>query len=457
MNAVEEFEHKWWVMMEAYGQTDNEHFQWLWENRKCWVPVYYMHDFFPFLQTTARSEGFNSVLKKYVNPNNSLVEFAQQYTAIQDKVMASVSKEQLETVYKETEMYSMNPLEMQVRGLYTHNLFCKFQVEMKVKSAYRCDALDDGTFKVSSVRGIIPKYGDRDYHVQANMVEETYSCSCCKFDRDGLLCAHVLRVMDQIGVYEIPEKYILKRWTWDPEEDLIQPDFEQPTVKKSMPEEGKSVMRYTSILKEFKASAKDACLTDDGTRLARKHLYNFKEELETLKNNQLKKARKEKEEAKGSFQGQPDPCSIPVGRMNEDNPVTHHQNAPDARHPENPATQQTSATNVNQQENTATQQESATNVQRQGNPATQQESVRVTIHASKNNHAFVIQPPHPDAAPSSNTKLILDPPKTTTKGRPKSKRKQSGFEIAKPKTKRKCGVCGSLEHDKRTCKSPLAR
>ena len=66
------------------------------------------------------------MLKKYVNPNNSLIEFAQQYTTIQDKVMASVSKEQLETVYKETEMYSMNPLEMQVRGLYTHNLFCKF-------------------------------------------------------------------------------------------------------------------------------------------------------------------------------------------------------------------------------------------------------------------------------------------------------------------------------------------
>ena len=85
-----------------------------------------MHDFFLFLQTTARSEGFNSVVKKYVNPNNSLVEFAQQYTAIQDKVMASVSKEQLETVYKETEMCLMNPLEMQVWGLYTHNLFCKF-------------------------------------------------------------------------------------------------------------------------------------------------------------------------------------------------------------------------------------------------------------------------------------------------------------------------------------------
>ena len=146
-----------------------------------------------------------------------------------------------------------------------------------------------------------------------------------------------------------------------------------------------------------------------------------------------------------------------MGRVNEDNSATQHQNASDAKQQENPATQQTSATNVQRQENPATQQESATNVQRQGNPATQQESVRVTIHASKNNHAFVIQPPHPAAAPSSNAKFILDPPKTVTKGRPKSKRKQSGFEIAKPKTKRKCGVWGSLEHDKRTCKSPLAR
>ncbi|XP_073351794.1 uncharacterized protein [Aegilops tauschii subsp. strangulata] len=131
-----------------------------------------------------------------------------------DKVMASVS-EQLETMYKETEMYSMNPLEMQVRGLYTHNLFCKFQVEMKVKSAYRCDTLDGGTFKVSLVRGIIPKYGDRDYHVQANIDEETYSCSCCK--------------------------------------------------------------------------------------LARKHLYNFKEELETLKNNQLKKQERKRKKQKDRF------------------------------------------------------------------------------------------------------------------------------------------------------------
>ncbi|KAE8804856.1 protein FAR1-RELATED SEQUENCE 9-like [Hordeum vulgare] len=129
--TVEEFEEKWWKMLDEHGQTDNEHFHWLWENRECWVPVYYMHNFFPFPQTTARSEGFNSMMKKYVNPNKSLVEFAKQYTGIQAKVLVSVAKEQVETIYKEMDMYSFNPLELQVRGLYTQNIYSKFQMEMK--------------------------------------------------------------------------------------------------------------------------------------------------------------------------------------------------------------------------------------------------------------------------------------------------------------------------------------
>jgi hypothetical protein len=31
------------------------------------------------LQTTARSEGFNAVPKQYVNPQNSILNFVQQY------------------------------------------------------------------------------------------------------------------------------------------------------------------------------------------------------------------------------------------------------------------------------------------------------------------------------------------------------------------------------------------
>jgi hypothetical protein len=47
----------------------------IWDQMKVWVQAYFMHNFYPFLQTTARSEGFNAILKRYVKPSNSLFEF----------------------------------------------------------------------------------------------------------------------------------------------------------------------------------------------------------------------------------------------------------------------------------------------------------------------------------------------------------------------------------------------
>ncbi|XP_073362171.1 protein FAR1-RELATED SEQUENCE 5-like [Aegilops tauschii subsp. strangulata] len=71
-----------------------------------------LHDaFLSILAHNCKERGFNAVLKKYVNPNNSLIEFATQYTAIQEKVMVAVAKE---------------------------------QVEMKLKTAYGCDTLQNG-------------------------------------------------------------------------------------------------------------------------------------------------------------------------------------------------------------------------------------------------------------------------------------------------------------------------
>lgn len=139
--------------------------------------------------------------------------------------MASMGKEQLKTIYKEADLWSLIPIEFQMRGMYTHNLFCKFQREMQQKT-YTCVTLEDGMYKLVSLRGYLQKYGERDYNVHADKDAGTYSCNCCKFERDGVLCCHLLRVMEHIGVYEIPQRYVLRRWTWDSEDDLIRPDLE---------------------------------------------------------------------------------------------------------------------------------------------------------------------------------------------------------------------------------------
>jgi hypothetical protein len=66
--------------------VDNDNFFSIWELRECFVPAYFQDRFIPFLQTTARIEGFNAVLKRYVNPHDSLLRFFQQYMKLQEDI-----------------------------------------------------------------------------------------------------------------------------------------------------------------------------------------------------------------------------------------------------------------------------------------------------------------------------------------------------------------------------------
>ena len=66
----------------------------------------------------------------------------------------------------------------------------------------------------------------------------------------------------------------------------------------------------------------------------------------------------------------------------------------------------------------------------EGVPVAHQGSIPVT-HVSGN--IFQFQGSHAEGSQSSNTRVILDPPKSTTKGRPREKRFQHPFDIAKPK------------------------
>ncbi|RLM58860.1 hypothetical protein C2845_PM18G10390 [Panicum miliaceum] len=87
--TLDEFEAAWAAMMNKYGLKNDVHFQRLYAIKSSFVPAYYMHCFYPFLQSTQRSEGFNAMLKKYVNPNMFVLHFVRQYQKIQDKYLVA--------------------------------------------------------------------------------------------------------------------------------------------------------------------------------------------------------------------------------------------------------------------------------------------------------------------------------------------------------------------------------
>jgi hypothetical protein len=75
----DEFETLWQEIITQFKIENNKYFSKMWTNRERFIPVYYKNDFFPFIQSTGRSEGTNTRFKDNVGPTYSLVNFLREY------------------------------------------------------------------------------------------------------------------------------------------------------------------------------------------------------------------------------------------------------------------------------------------------------------------------------------------------------------------------------------------
>ena len=51
------------------------------------------------------------------------------------------------------------------------------------------------------------------FSVRVMMDEGVFQCSCHYFEMNGLVCAHIIRVMVHLNVQVIPQQYLLERWS----------------------------------------------------------------------------------------------------------------------------------------------------------------------------------------------------------------------------------------------------
>ena len=69
-------------MIKERALENNNYFTKMWETRKRFIPVYYKNDFFPFIQTTSRSEATNARFKENMGPTYSIISFLWEYERI---------------------------------------------------------------------------------------------------------------------------------------------------------------------------------------------------------------------------------------------------------------------------------------------------------------------------------------------------------------------------------------
>ncbi|XP_061993877.1 protein FAR-RED IMPAIRED RESPONSE 1-like [Rosa rugosa] len=177
----EEFDSRWIEIIEKSGLSDNKWLESIYEICSSWIPAYVNHVFSAGMSSSQRVESQHSFFKNYVSKWNSLVEFMVQF-----------KRGLLHQRHSELEEDHIN-------------------IDEKAKTVMSLD-IEDHKAKFKVMRKNIDTCKSRELTYEKN--SDFASCSCRKFDSEGLPCRHVLAYLIKIqDVDKLPIQYILKRWT----------------------------------------------------------------------------------------------------------------------------------------------------------------------------------------------------------------------------------------------------
>lgn len=207
----EQFEKRWWKLVEKFHLREVQWIQLLYEDRKHWVPTFMRGISFAALSTPSRSESLNSLFDKYVRGETSLREFIEQYRVILEDRYEEEAKADFDAWHETPELKSPSPFEKQMSLVYTHEIFKKFQVE--VLGAAACHLKKENEFETTTTYEVKDFEDNQNFMVEWNESKLDIYCSCRSFEYKGYLCRHAIIVLQMSGVFSIPSKYILQRWT----------------------------------------------------------------------------------------------------------------------------------------------------------------------------------------------------------------------------------------------------
>ncbi|KAJ1262565.1 hypothetical protein BS78_09G118600 [Paspalum vaginatum] len=260
-----EFEARWTAMIDRHAAHDNEILVNLYQIRHLWVPAYFMDRFFPFIQSTQRSESFNGVLKRYVNPHNSILDFCCQYKTIQEKTDVAEDESQWTGLIalldrsKNSSPWTRFPIEKHAIEVYTRNIYFRFRAEFEKIADYIAGPISLNVYRLSSVLDFAGGYGTRSYDMMFDKENTIINCQCYN------------------GLKKVVEPYILKRWM--PAENATSLGvFPQSEQIAKLPEKSKKLVRHANMPNSFSKIAHQAYVLEEPTNIMISHINSIKAE-----------------------------------------------------------------------------------------------------------------------------------------------------------------------------------
>ncbi|CAN6443987.1 unnamed protein product [Victoria cruziana] len=219
---IDEFESAWRKFIEEFQLEHNQWLDSLYELRHQWVPVFVKDTFCAGMSIIQRGESVTTFFDGYVQQKTALKEFVEKYeVAIKSSYEreAQADFESYDTIpIMKTRLYC----ESQLAKVYTGSVFMQFQEE--IYGTFNCYNIEHtrtgAQLAIYTLKErIFDKHGNmigvKDYEVLSNEAEIEFQCICRLFQYKGILCRHVLYVLNHLGVNEIPNRYIITRWRKD--------------------------------------------------------------------------------------------------------------------------------------------------------------------------------------------------------------------------------------------------
>ncbi|KAL7100124.1 hypothetical protein ACP275_09G128200 [Erythranthe tilingii] len=207
----QQFEKRWWKLIQKFNLQEHEWILSLYKDRKLWAPAFMKDVSFAGLSAASRSESLNSFFDRYINAETSLRDFIGNYKSILEDRYEEEAKSNFDAWHETPELKSPSPFEKQMLLVYSHEIFKKFQTE--VLGAAACHLKREKEDGSTVVYGVKDFENNQDFVVEWNELKLDVHCSCRSFQYKGYLCRHGIVVLQMSGVFIIPFKYILQRWT----------------------------------------------------------------------------------------------------------------------------------------------------------------------------------------------------------------------------------------------------
>ncbi|XP_019189866.1 PREDICTED: protein FAR1-RELATED SEQUENCE 5-like [Ipomoea nil] len=204
-----EFEFYWTRMVTTYKCHNNHWIEKLYGCREKRCPAFNKDYISGGILSSQRSETTNHSISRRLSKTSGLCDFYNSFVGVISEWRSRENGEDVRCSQGVPTMVMDNvKILLHAREIYT---ICLKKQFLKGGSCYQeCVMLEDGVYKYHVWR---PDVDIIRHEVIFNSRKMDIGCSCKLFTELGILCCHCLRILNVHCVSEVPEKYILKRWT----------------------------------------------------------------------------------------------------------------------------------------------------------------------------------------------------------------------------------------------------